>query len=317
MTEFEIIKQFFVTQISQRTDVITGIGDDAAIVSIPHHHELAITTDTLVADIHFFKNDSAFDIGYKSLAVNLSDLAAMGAKPAWLTLALTLDNPQTNWIQSFCQGFFNLANAHQVQLIGGDLTHGPLSITIQALGLLPKGQALLRSNAKPGDLIYVTGTLGDAGFGLDILKNKKTVADSNYFLNRLNQPNPRLALAQQLLPFAHAAIDISDGLAADLSHILTASQVGASINVDAIPLSIPLQRSLARTQALSFALTAGDDYELCFTIANHDQERISALADELSCPITQIGTITAEKNIHFCHENGSHYQGTLHGYRHF
>jgi len=317
MTEFELIKQFFTKQILKRSDVITGIGDDAAIVSIPHTHELAISTDTLVADVHFFKNTSPFDMGHKSLAVNLSDLAAMGAKPAWITLALTLDEANSDWLTSFCQGFFNLANLYQVQLIGGDITRGPLSITIQAMGFLPKGQALRRSDAQPNDLIYVTGTLGDAGFGLQILKNKQMVSDSDYFLNRLNRPDPRITFAQNLLSFAHAAIDISDGLAADLNHILTASNVGASINVDTIPLSTQLKQALPKNDALSLALTAGDDYELCFTVSHNDREKLEILANQLSCPITQIGIITSGKNLEFFNQHGLRYQGAQDGYQHF
>ena len=192
----------------------------------------------------------------------------MGATPAWVTMALTLPRADQNWLQEFCEGFFTLANRHQVQLVGGDLTRGPLSITVQAMGFVPPQQALRRSGAKPSDLIYVTGTLGDAGLALKCLQ-KNFHLDTNQqrdVLRHLNQPEPRIATGKQLLGIAHAAIDISDGLAADLSHILEDSHTGAILYVDQLPLSSILEKSLAHNDAIALALSAGDDYELCFTI---------------------------------------------------
>lgn len=319
MTEFDIIKNYFAKQIVNRPDVIHGIGDDTAIVSAPTGQTLAITTDTLVNGVHFPEATSPYDIGHKSLAVNLSDLAAMGATPAWVTLAVTLPKVDKPWIQAFCDGFFALANQHHVQLIGGDMTHGPLSITVQAMGLLPTGAALLRSQAKPGDLIYVSGTLGDAGFALAFLQ-KKLSLNTNIqpaILSRLNQPEPRVELGKQLLSYAHSAIDISDGLAADLSHILAASQVGATINIDKLPLSPELKNTLSHEKAIALALTAGDDYELCFTVPANKKIALENAVASIPCHITCIGEITNTPGLNLHDENGNPYHGSINGYQHF
>lgn len=319
MTEFDIIKNYFATQVEHRSDVIYGIGDDAAIVLVPPGHELVITTDTLINGVHFPESTLPYDIGYKSLAVNLSDLAAMGATPAWVTMALTLPFADENWIQEFCDGFFTLANRHQVQLIGGDLTHGPLSITIQALGFIPSGYALLRSQAKPGDLIYVTGTLGDAGLALKCLQNNIQL-DASYLrllLARLNHPEPRIATGKALLDFAHAAIDISDGLAADLGHILEASHVGARIFVDQLPLSNELQHSLSPEKAIALALTAGDDYELCFTVPAEKRIELEEILSTMPCRFTCIGEIITPLGLDLRYTTGGKYNGSIHGYEHF
>jgi thiamine-monophosphate kinase len=322
MNEFDIIKNYFATQIAHRTDVIRGIGDDAAIVSVPQGQELAITTDTLIAGIHFPDDTHPYDIGYKSLAVNLSDLAAMGATPAWVTLAMTLPKGNESiedWIQAFCDGFFTLANRYQVQLIGGDLTHGPLSITVQALGLVPTLKAILRRGAKPSDLIYVSGTLGDAGLALQCLQKKIALPPKAMqpLLTRLNRPEPRVVMGEQIRGIAHAAIDISDGLAADLSHILEESQVGAIIYVDQLPLSEELKHSLPHEEAITLALTAGDDYELCFTIPADKRTQLENKLSSLPCRHTCIGTITEQTGLDLRYQNGNPYHGPLHGYRHF
>ncbi|OGT35738.1 MAG: thiamine-phosphate kinase [Gammaproteobacteria bacterium RIFCSPHIGHO2_12_FULL_37_14] len=319
MHEFDIIKKYFTNQTRQRSDVNCGIGDDAAIVTIPSGQELIITTDTLVAGVHFPLSTSPYDIGYKSLAVNLSDLAAMGATPAWITLALTLEHYDEHWLQEFSRGLFMLANDYQIQLIGGDLTHGPLSITIQAFGFTPTCQALLRKNAKPDDLIYVTGTLGDAGLALHYLKKNITLneQDQHYLLNRLNQPEPRVAIGESLRNIAHAAIDISDGLAADLSHILEQSELGAILYVDTLPLSPALTRALSNEEAIALALTAGDDYELCFTVpAIREAKLIEKLASQ-PCQYTCIGKITAQTGLTLNYQDGRQYHGATSGYQHF
>lgn len=314
MNEFDIIKKYFSIQ-PNRPEVRCGIGDDAAIVTVPEHKELVMTTDTLVADVHFPIATSADAIGYKSLAVNLSDLAAMGATPLWVTLALTLPENNFAWLEKFAQGFFALAQQYQVQLIGGDITKGPLSITVQALGTLPKGKALLRSMAKPNDLIYVSGTLGNAGLALKMLKENGSLSTANqeFLLQHLNYPQPRINLGQALLAYAHAAIDISDGLAADLDHILKQSHVGASINVDQLPLSSVLTQTLPKDKAIALALTAGDDYELCFTIPKNAQDQLKLLSDKITC----IGEITENPGLTLYYQDGSHYHGTLSGYQHF
>jgi thiamine-monophosphate kinase len=319
MSEFDIITRYFTAQTKHRPDVLTGIGDDAAIVKPLAGHDLAITTDTLVSGVHFPESTLPYDIGFKSLAVNLSDLAAMGAKPAWVTMALTMPHQDNDFIQAFCNGFFNLANRYSVQLIGGDLTHGPLSITIQALGFTLPQQAVLRSQAKPGDLIYVTGTLGDAGLALKHIQQGLAINPEyhNEILQRLQRPEPRITTGECLPTLASAAIDISDGLAADLGHILKASNVGAMINVEQLPLSLALTNTLAAEQAIELALTAGDDYELCFTVSAQKRAELEKQLSALSCRHTCIGEITAKPGLTLRYKNGSKYHGAVLGYQHF
>src|SRR3990167_6107211 len=319
MTEFEIIKKYFDTQALKRPDVIISIGDDAAIVSPPKDRQLVITTDTLIVGRHFPEDTTPFDIGHKSLAVNLSDLAAMGAQPHWVTMALTLPNADEAWIKSFCDGFFELANRYHVQLIGGDLTQGPLSITIQAMGSVLSQQYLLRKNAKPGDFIYVTGTLGDAGLALKTLQNKMTLNDQDkqsIFL-KLNRPEPRIIVGEKINGLAHAAIDISDGFAADLGHILEASKVGAEINIDQLPLSNALLHSVSHEETIALALTSGDDYELCFTVPESNRIKLETVFSSLNCTCTCVGKITADKNLLLHDNNGKKYHGPCAGYEHF
>jgi thiamine-monophosphate kinase len=319
MHEFELIKHYFASQVEHRSDVLLGIGDDAALVKVKPGHELVITTDTLVEGIHFPQDTLPYDIGHKSLAVNLSDLAAMGATPAWVTMALTLPHANQDWIQAFCTGFFNLAHRFNVQLIGGDLTRGPLSITVQALGLVPAKKARLRSLAKAGDLIYVSGTVGDAGLALKHVQ-KKIQVDKRYeevILTRLNRPEPRLALGEQLRDIAHALIDISDGLAADLGHILEQSGVGGHLYVDQLPLSDALRHTLASDEAIALALTAGDDYELCFTLAPEKRVEWEKKQASLACPCTYIGEVSSQPGLVLGYQDGRNYHGLIQGYQHF
>jgi len=319
MTEFDLIKKYFATQTEHRPDVRLGIGDDAAIVTVPAGHELVVTTDTLIADVHFPALTPPYDIGYKALAVNLSDLAAMGASPAWATLAITLAEANEAWIQAFCDGFFTLANRYQVQLIGGDLTHGSLSMTVQAMGFIPPGQALLRSTAKPADLIYVTGTLGDAGLALHHLKQQISLSTEaqHAVLTRLNRPEPRLPQGEHLRGLAHAAIDISDGLAADLGHILEQSQVGAIVYVDQLPLSEAVKQSLPPEKAITLALTAGDDYELCFTVPPEKRALVEKKLSSIPCRYTCIGVITEQQGLDLRYQDEKKYHGPKLGYQHF
>jgi thiamine-monophosphate kinase len=312
MNEFDIIRQIFKTQAITRQDVALGIGDDAAILTPPLNQQLVTTTDTLISGVHFPENTSAYDIGYKALAVNLSDLAAMGATPAWLTLALTLPNADPTWLHDFAKGFFELSTQHHTQLIGGDLTHGALSITIQATGFIPEGQALKRSDAKPGDLIYVTNTLGDAALALNFLQKKISIPANylEFILARLNRPTPRVAIGEELRNVAHAAIDISDGLAADLKHILENSHVGATVNVESIPLSEALRHSVNKEQAIALALSGGDDYELCFTVPPNKKNHIPA-----NC--TCIGEITTSNELDLRYSDNTKYNLQNAGYQHF
>jgi len=319
MHEFELIKKFFTQQSISRHDVILGIGDDCAIINVPRDQQLAITTDTLVNGVHFPTNTSPYDIGYKSLAVNLSDLAAMGASPAWITLALTLPEASEDWLTEFSRGFFELASRYKIQLIGGDITRGPLTITIAAHGLIPKHLAITRSGAKPGDLIYVTNTLGDAGLALLFLNKEVEMdpSDQNVILTRLNRPEPRTEIGELLRGIAHAAIDISDGLAADLGHILKQSHVGATIHVDQLPLSNTMRNVVPHEKALSLALNAGDDYELCFTIPQDQEAALMEALKKCNCSYTCIGTITATHALDLQFKNGKKYHDKPTGYRHF
>jgi thiamine-monophosphate kinase len=313
LNEFNIIKTFFQNQNLSRSDVILGSGDDAAIVAVPDNQELAITTDTLISDVHFLKNTSAYDIAYKALAVNLSDLAAMGATPAWFTTALTIPDSNEKWLKDFAAGLFDLANRYKTQLIGGDLTRGHLSITIQAVGFVLKGKALRRDQAKPGDLVYVSNTIGDAGFALKVLKNE--IFSKNVPLEKLNRPEPQVYLGEKLLDIANAVIDISDGLSADLNHILEKSNVGASVCVDDIPLSNALIENLSKKDAIQIALTAGDDYQLCFTVPENKKELLDNISKDFS--FTCIGKITKELGLHLHFKNGEKYVLEIEGYQHF
>ncbi len=282
ITEFSLIDRFFKRQTANQA-ITQGIGDDCALLKIPQGFELAITTDTMAEKVHFFADCDPFDLGYKLLAVNLSDLASMGAKPLAVTLALTLPNINENWLQAFADGFFALAERYSVDLIGGDTTSGPLTLTVTALGLVPTGQALRRSTAKSGDIICVTGHLGDAGLGLKINQGYDC-KQPDAALKRFNQPDPQVEAGQALIGIANACIDISDGLVGDLGHILQKSQVGASLNWDALPLSTEVLTYIEDTGDWVMPLTAGDDYELCFTVS---PDKVQNLA----IPHTKIGVI--------------------------
>ena len=234
--EFELINKYFKFATSQREDVSLGIGDDCALLDVPCDQQLAITADTLVSGVHFSKNTNPQSIGYKALAVNLSDLAAMGATPAWATLCITIPEINTTWLSEFMRGFSDLASKFKVQLIGGDTTQGPLSISIQLHGFVPKEKALKRDKASIGDSVFVSGTLGDAGLAL--LKNHKiNFPDSSllYLKDRLDRPTPRVELGVALRSYDASAIDISDGLYADLNHLCDKTEKGMTINLNQIP----------------------------------------------------------------------------------
>jgi thiamine-monophosphate kinase len=302
-SEFSLIKQYFEQITSERSDVILGIGDDCALLQCPEGQQLAVSIDTLVEGIHFFPDVDPESLGHKSLAVGLSDLAAMGATPAWFTLALTLSKVDTDWLAAFSKGLANLAKSHNIALVGGDTTQGPLSISIQVHGFAKADRALRRDGAKKGDLIYVTGSLGDAGAGLALKQNKlsnNTLSeyDIQFLYQRLESPTPRVEIGQNLVELASAAIDISDGLVADLGHILQKSGVGARLDLDLLPIS-PVLLKLT-TEAEQLALYAGDDYELCFTApAEYD----ALVQQQLKGQCTRIGMITDESGIAFIKNN--------------
>lgn len=319
-SEFALIDRYFATQRRQRPDVALGIGDDCALLVPPADQHLVATMDTLVAGVHFFANADPASLGHKALAVNLSDLAAMGAAPAWAMLALTLPDVDEHWLEQFCQGLFALADRYEMQLIGGDTTHGPATvITIQAQGFIPPGLALNRDGAQPDDGIYVTGTPGDAGLALAAAFGRVVVAPEyrGYLQQRLERPEPRIAQGLALRGIASAAIDISDGLAQDLGHILQRSRVGARLEVDRLPLSRALAASLDHEAALGTALASGDDYELCFTVPPDRTALLTAVAAAWNCRCTGIGVITEEPGLQLRRADGSAFPLERAGYDHF
>ena len=292
MGEFDLIKRYFLRK-SLQNDVILSVGDDCAITSIPTGYQLAITTDTLVEGTHFLPSISPADLAYKSVAVNLSDLAAMGATPTWMSLALTLPEIKEAWLAEFSQSLFAILDRYGVSLIGGDTTKGSLSITLTAQGFLPENKGLFRHQAKVDDWIFVSGFLGDSAAGLDLLlKNRKIENESDrYFIQRHLHPTPRVELGLALRSFSCCSLDISDGLLADLGHILERSQVGAEIYLENLPLSRHLCTQYEQTQAEKFALTGGEDYELCFTVSEEKREEMEQVLRSQGIKVTCIGKI--------------------------
>ncbi len=292
--EFDLIARYFNRYRSARQDVQLGIGDDCALLTVSEKQLLAVSTDTLVEGIHFLKTISPKDLGYKALAVNLSDLAAMGADPAWVSLALTLPEVNTDWLEAFSDSLFEQLDYYGMQLIGGDTTRGPLSMTLTIQGLIPVGRALTRSGAKVGDWIFVTGTLGDSAAGLAILLEQLQVdntADREWLLQRHLRPQPRVLQGQGLRDLASSAIDISDGLVSDLKHVLKASDCGARIDLDQLPYSETLLRYVDAEQALKWALAGGEDYELCFTVPEINRGALEMALSHYGVDFTCIGQI--------------------------
>ena len=287
MSEFGLIERYF-SQLDQAEDVCVGVGDDGAVLDCAGQR-LVVVTDTMVEGVHFPLETAPAEVAWKAVAVNLSDLAAMGATPRWISLALTLPSEDEVWLAEFSRGLREICQRYSVALVGGDTTRGALTITVTAQGLLDS-QPLLRSSAQVDDDIYVTGTLGDAGLGLDCVFERVELESeqSKSMVARLNRPTPRCEVGVALKGLAHACIDVSDGLLADLGHILKASNCGADLKSESIPLSNVLKRQV---QGLNYALTSGDDYELCFTAAKNKQNDIKALAKALKTPITRIGVI--------------------------
>ncbi|MEE9551637.1 MAG: thiamine-phosphate kinase [Gammaproteobacteria bacterium] len=317
LSEFELIEQVFKKHCKEMPDVTCGIGDDAAVIKVPPEMELVLSMDTLVAGVHFPFDTKPEDIGYKALAVNLSDIAAMGAEPCWVILSMTLPDADQLWLEKFMAGFAELANEHAVNLVGGDLSRGPLSITIAIHGLVPEGKGITRSGAKTGDLIYVTGTLGDAGLALKVLNEGLDIAKDHqtHIIDRLYRPSPRLTTGLALRDIASSAIDISDGLIADLAHILVASKVGATLNPELLPLSDAFAE-FDPEEAWEIALTSGDDYELCFTVPPCMQETVeNKLKSE--CSISCIGTIMQEKEMRWIRSDNTLFTPSGSGYLHF
>ena len=316
LSEFQIIERFFTRASGGHDSVVLGVGDDAAVLRGSAEHDLAVAVDTLVCGVHFPAELSAADIGYRALAVNLSDLAAMGATPVAATLALTLAEVDERWLQDFAEGFFVLADRYGVALIGGDTTRGPLTITVQVLGHLPPGKRLSRSGARPGDGVYLSGSTGDAAAWLRLYANPTPGKDDSEYLKMcFARPEPRVMLGRALLPLASAAIDVSDGLLGDLEKLARASGVGAVIELDRVPLSRALLTSFA-DDALELALTGGDDYELCFTMASEYERQLKATGQTPDCDVRRIGEIVAGQGV-VCMDAGGEVQIESRSFDHF
>ncbi|MFO1506814.1 MAG: thiamine-phosphate kinase [Lysobacterales bacterium] len=327
MSEFALIDAIHARCRTQRHDVVTGIGDDAAVLACPEGRRLVACTDTLVDGVHFPRGTAAEDIGWKSLAVNLSDLAAMGADPAWALLALTLPAADMEFVERFTGGFAELARQHGVDLVGGDLTQGPLSITVTALGFVTSGAALTRAGARAGDAVFVTGTLGDAAAGLHWLRNHAVstgargttiTADAPAaLLQRLRRPTPRLVAGRALGGIASACIDLSDGLLADLGHVADASGVGIEVDAAALPASPALRVHCNDEERLSCQASGGDDYELAFTVP---PDRIDAVVSKLidvGCAATRIGRVAGNSGVRLCDAAGGTIEPPSRGWEHF
>ncbi len=289
--EFNLIKQHF-THATKHTDL--GVGDDAALVHVSAGHQLVVSTDMSLVDVHFFQDAEPYNIGWKSLAVNVSDMAAMGANPKWITLSIALPTINNTWLLEFSRGLMACASAFNIDLIGGDTTRGPLNISIQIMGEVPIGKALRRDGAKDGDDIWVSGHLGNAALGLQLLQKKLPNVNEetrSVCLKAINTPQPRIALGLALSNIATSCIDISDGLMADLGHVLKASNVGGTIQLESIPCLPDIRAQLEEPDTQRLLLAGGEDYELCFTAPSQQRENIMDVAMELRLQLMRVGRI--------------------------
>ncbi len=323
LAEFALIDRLR-ARAAQRDDVVLGIGDDAALLALPAGEQLVVTADTLNSGVHFPAETSPFDIGWKTLAVNLSDLAAMGAQPRWVTLSLSLPDSDPAWLDGFADGLFALADQHGVALVGGDTTRGPLSISVTAMGSIPAGQALRRDGARPGDEVWISGVPGEAALALALwqqgtLDVAVPARDANAEALRLHlsRPTPRLALGLALRGIATAAIDISDGLSADLGHLCARSGVAARLQLQALPRSSALDVHAASEQAWPLQVGGGDDYELCFTAPPGNCAQVLAAAAAAGVAVTCIGRLEAGQGVHWQHPDGARWSPGRAGFDHF
>lgn len=317
MDEFALIRRYFAALTPPGEGVRLGVGDDCALLAPPPHETLAISTDTLIAGRHFPVDSAAGDVGWKALAVNLSDLAAMGARPWVFTLALSLPEADAVWLAAFARGLGDCARAHGIALVGGDTTRGALSITITVLGRLPDGAALRRDGARAGDLVCVTGTLGDAALALRRWRAGQGADgdDARALRARLDRPAPRLAAGLALRGLAHAAIDLSDGLAGDLAHVCAASGLGAELEVDALPRSSAFARLVAPDEVRALQLAGGDDYELCVCLPPGNLAAARAACGAL--PLTVVGRIVEGASLRLHDAAGAIVEVSAKAYRHF
>lgn len=324
MREFELIQQFFQRESVENPmdSVVLGIGDDCALLQLPAAKQLAVSVDTLVADVHCPVAANPDDIAERALRTNLSDLAAMGAEPLWFTLALTLPKNSAeiteDWLRSFSHGLFRAAREFNIALVGGDTSCGPLSITIQVMGAVASHQALRRDGASIGDFICVTHCLGDGAAALAVIQQRLQLdaEHENYLLQRFYQPTPRLKEAELLRNIASAALDISDGLMGDLAHICTASDLAAVIAVEDLPLSPALLAMDNLDQARRWALSGGDDYELCFTVPREKMPELAMLIAQGKLQASVIGEMHAGAGV-VCELNGETFALEQQGYQHF
>ena len=317
--EFDVIARYFTQPTPARSDVLLSAGDDCALLKPPEGSLIAVTTDTLVENIHFLPTSAADDVAYKAFMVNLSDIAAMGATPAWASLAITLPTINHVWLSTFSQMLFTLLDKYNITLIGGDTTRGPLSITLTLHGLVPQAHALTRAGAKVGDKISVTGTLGDSAAGLALVLGQKSIANAQqraFLLQRHRRPEARLAAGLALSGIASACIDLSDGLISDLVHILKRSRCGATLALERLPLSAAIKANFSEQARYKLALSGGEDFELCFTVPPANATALEEVRSRLSLPITCIGEITAGTQL-VCLQNNQPIDIQWHGFDHF
>lgn len=312
--EFDIIARYFAKR-GARRDVLLGIGDDAAVLDVAPDRKLVVAMDTIVEGVHFPHRTAAADIGYRALAVNLSDLAAMGAQPAWMTLSLSLPRAEETWLAGFAQGLFELADAHDVALVGGDTVRGPLVVTVQVAGWVEADRWLTRSGASAGDRLFVSGVPGEAAAGLAVIQRGLPAnAFTQHLRQRFLRPEPRVALGRSLRSVASAAMDISDGLLTDLDKLCAASGCGARIDIDALPASPAMRQVFDDNACVDYALAGGDEYEIMFTVPPAQAQKLSGLSLLPHC--TPIGVMTGGGAVE-CVRNGQPYAVRRRGYDHF
>lgn len=318
MKEFEIIERYFAVDSGKRKDVIKGVGDDCALLKVPRGQRLAVSMDTLIAGVHFLPETNAADIAHKAVAVNLSDLAAAGAEPAWLTLSMSIPEVDRDWLESFHLGLKRIVEFFGVQVIGGDTCKGPLSITIQAHGFVPEAVFHTRNGAQAGELVCVTGSVGDAALGLKVAQNELQVPPNiaSQFLKKYFTPYPKIAAGIALRGRATSVIDISDGLLADVNHISEQSGVGALLHWEKVPLSDAAKSIEDEALLKGAALSGGDDYELCFTVKEDDLASTRLALEMVGTDCIPIGRLTGKPGVRLLDDKNEVELDEL-GYRHF
>ena len=315
LSEFEIITKYF-SRPASGANIVVGVGDDAAVVQFANDRHLVVATDTLVSGIHFPVDSPPHAVGYRALAVNLSDLAAMGAKPQWFFLNLSLPEADEQWLEGFAKGLFSLADRYAIQLLGGDTVQGPLNIGITVLGKVEPDAAMTRTGAKTGELICVSGTIGDAYLGLLALQGKLATQDAS-LINRFQYPEPRVGLGGILCGNASAAIDVSDGLHVDLARLLAASGLGGTVQLANVPLSGQAREALTNEVKLRDLLSGGDDYELCFTLPEQEFKDVQGSAAAFGVAVTNIGKVEQQPGLRWLDADDAIVDVPSEGYRHF